>query len=146
MTVKSENGFSLIELMIVLVMGAVLLAAMIPLFSGFTQGNDVKSAAKSVATQIALSRERAISTGYTQTIRFMKDFQSSDYHIWDGTTAKPSWRLPSRINYLWSSGTQNTLRMTTDGRCLDSGFIILQSDRGDRDTVSVRLSGLVMVY
>lgn len=143
---RFENGYSLLELMVVLVISGLLLATAIPAFRGFTQGNDVRSAAKSVATQVALARERALSTGNTQTIRFMKSFQGGDYHIWNGTAAGPSWNLPARIDYLWSSGTQNTYRMTSDGRCLDSGLIILQSDRGDRDTVSVRLSGLVMIY
>ena len=76
----------------------------------------------------------------------MKNFQSSDYHMWNGTVANPSWRLPSSIDYLWSTGTQNTFRMSSDGRCLDTGYIILQSDRGDRDTVSIRLSGLIIAY
>ncbi len=141
-----DDGFSLLELMVVMVIIGLLLAAAMPAFRGFTQGNDVHSAAKSVATQVQLARERALSTGNTQMIRFMKSFQGSDYHIWDGTTANPSWKLPAQIDYLWSSGTQNSYRMTSDGRCLDSGLIILQSDRGDRDTVSVRLSGLVMIY
>ena len=141
-----EQGFSLIELMVVLVIIGLLFAVTLPAFRGFTQGNNVHNASRSVASQLSLARERAISTGNTQTIRFMKNFQSSDYHMWNGTVANPSWRLPSSIDYLWSTGTQNSFRMSSDGRCLDTGYIILQSDRGDRDTVSIRLSGLIIAY
>lgn len=147
MTTRSSAGFSLMELMVVLIVGAILLAATIPAFRGYTQSGDLKSAGRNIATQISLARERAISTGNQQTLRFIKGYGgTSDYHVWANNVADPSWKLPRGITYYWGSGTQNTYRMSTDGRCLDTGLIILQNDRGDRDTVSVRLSGLVLVY
>jgi len=140
-------GFSLMELMVVLIVASILFAITLPAFKGFTSSNDLKGSAKNIATQLSLAHERAISTGNQQTMRFMANFGgTSDYHIWANSTAYPSWKLPKGITYFWGSGTQNTYRMTSDGRCLDSGYVILQNDRGDRDTVSVRLSGLVIVY
>ena len=140
-------GFSLLELMVVLVVGGLLLAVTIPAFKHFTQSNDLKSSSRSIASQLSLAHEKAILTGTTQTMRFMANYGgSSDYHIWSNNVASPSWRLPKGVTYFWGAGTQNTYRMTSDGRCLDTGYVILENDAGDRDTVSVRLSGLVLVY
>ena len=147
MKTESCAGYSMLELMVALVVGSILLVVLMPAFRGFTQSNDLKGSARSIGMQLSLARERAISTGSTQTLRFMKDYGgTSDYHVWSNNTAFPSWRLPKGITYFWGSGTQNTYRMATDGRCLDTGTIILQDERGNRDTVSVRLSGLVIVY
>ena len=140
-------GYSLIELMVALAIGAILLAVTIPAFKHYTSSSDLKSASRSIASQLSLAREKAIATGQTQTIRFMKDYGgTSDYHIWSNNVASPSWRLPKGVDYVWSGGTVNTYHMTNDGRCQDEGLIILVNPTGDRDTVSVRLSGMVMVY
>ncbi len=139
-----EAGFSLMELMTVIIVGGILLAMMIPAFKSFNSSQDLKKATSNIRDQLMLAHEKAISTGQTQTIRFMTNFQNSDYHIWDGTTASPSWKLPTGVSY--DAGTTSTFRMTSDGQCMDTGLIILTNTRGDKDTVSVRLSGLVLKY
>ncbi len=137
----------MIELMTVLIITGILFAVTVPAFRGLSGSQDLKSASKIIATQLSLAHEKAISTGTTQTVRFMANYGgTSDYHIWANNVASPSWKLPRSVTYFWGSGTQNTYRMSSDGRCLDTGMIILQNDRGDRDTVSVRYSGLVIVY
>ena len=143
----TECGFTLVELMIVLVIGGLLLTFSMPTFNAFKRGSDLKTASHNIANQLVLAHDRAISSGVTVTLRFMKDYQSSsDYHVWSNNVASPSWRLPGKVTYSLDTGTQSTFRMTADGRCMDSGFIILKDDRGDRDTLSIRLSGLVIVY
>jgi prepilin-type N-terminal cleavage/methylation domain-containing protein len=147
MKTPPDAGFTMMELMVVMIVGAIIFAITIPAFKHFSGTNDLASSARAIATQLSLAREKSISTGNTQTMRFIKDYQStSDYHIWSNNVASPSWKLPKGITYYWGTGTQNQYRMTSDGRCLDSGFVILQNDAGDRDTVSVRLSGLIIVY
>jgi len=141
-----ENGFTLLEMMVVVAVMGIVLAFAIPAIKTFNTSQDLKQASAGIRDQLTMAHEKAISTGQTQTIRFMASFQSSDYHIWDGATASPSWKLPSGVTYSWDTGTQNTFRMTSDGQCLDSGMIIVTNARGDRDTVSVRLSGLVPRY
>lgn len=147
MKTPPNAGFTMMEILVVLIVGALLLAFTIPAFKHFTGTNGLTDSAKNIATQLSLAREKAISTGTTQTMRFIKDYQStSDYHIWANNVANPSWKLPKGITYYWGSGTQNSYTMTSDGRCQNTGYVILQNDAGDRDTVSVRLSGLVIVY
>jgi prepilin-type N-terminal cleavage/methylation domain-containing protein len=143
---RDSNGFSLVELSITLVVFGLVLAMTVPSFRSFSASHQLKSAAANITGQLRLAREKAISTGSTQELRFMEAFQSSDYHVWNGATANPKWKLPNGITYYWGTGTQSSYRMTRDGRCMDSGLIILQDLRGRRDTVSVQISGLVLAY
>jgi len=144
MTNGLQRGFSMIELAIVLVIMGLLVAMAVPSMSGFRSSHMVKIATENIAGQLRLAREKAIGTGDTQTLRFRANFQDSDYHVWTGTEANPKWKLPPGISYLWSGGTQDSFRLTRDGRSLDSGLIIVQDSRGFRDTVSVQRSGLVI--
>ncbi len=147
MKTPPDAGFTMMEIMVVLIVGAILLTFTLPAFHHFTNQNDLQSSARSIATQLSLAREKAISTGTSQTLRFIKDYQNtSDYHVWANNTAYPSWRLPKGVTYYWGTGTQNTFTMTSDGRCQNSGYLILQNDAGVYDTLSVRLSGLIIVY
>jgi len=143
----AQSGFSLVELAVVMIVSALLLAFSVPAIKSFYQDNDLMSATSNISHQLLLAREKAISTGTTQQLRFIQNYNgTSDYHVWSNNTAFPSWRLPRNVSYYWGTGTQNAFRMTSDGRCMDSGLIILQNARGIRDTVSVLQSGLVFVY
>jgi prepilin-type N-terminal cleavage/methylation domain-containing protein len=146
MNSRASRGFSLVELAITLVVFGLVLAMTVPAFRGFSASHQLKGAIANVNGQLRLGREKAIASGTTQTLRFMAGFQGSDYHVWNGTVANPKWSLPNGISYYWGAGTQNTYRMTREGRCLDSGMIILQDARGNRDTVSVQISGFVLSY
>ena len=139
------RGFSLIEMCIAILILGMLFAFSVPAINTFSATFKVHGAAEDIAGQLKLAREKAISTGSTQWLRFMAGFSGSDYHVWDGTTANPTWKLPNGVTYYWGSGTYTDYRMTKDGRCLDSGMIIIQDSKGRRDTVSVQLSGLVLV-
>src|SRR5262245_61978110 len=139
----SERGFSLIEMVIVLLIMGLLIAMAVPFMTGFRSSHMVKIATENIAGQIRLARAKAIGTGMTQTLRFKANFQGSDYHVWTGSAVGGKWKLPQGIAYLWSAGTQDSFRLTQDGRCMDSGLIIVQDARGVRDTVSVQRSGLV---
>src|SRR5688572_23305252 len=129
-----EGGFTLAELMIVIVVGGLILAMTVPAFKAFTKSHELKGASQAVRDQLMMAREKAIATGKPQTIRFMK-YKGSDYHIWNGTTANPTWKLPKGVKYAWGVGTVNTYRMTSDGQCLDNGMVILEDEKGDRDTI-----------
>ena len=138
-----SHGFSLLELSVAVLVLGLLFAFSIPAFTTFTASYQLKSTTQNIAGQLRLAREKAIATGAMQTLRFMAAFQGSDYHVWDGTTADPKWSLPRGITYC--TGIQTQFRMTKDGRCQDSGLVMVQDRRGNRDTVSVQLSGLVLV-
>ncbi len=139
-----ENGFSLIELMIVVIIFGMIVAFSIPAFSTYSASHQLKAATEDIAGQLRLAREKAIGTGATQTMHFSAGYLGSDYHVHNGSVVDPKWKLPNNIAYYWGSGTQWEYRMTKDGRCMDSGMIILQDPKGRRDTVSVQMSGLIL--
>jgi len=144
---RAQSGFTLIEMIIVVGIAATILAVSVPAFRSFRQSSDLHNAAGAIVEQLMIARQKAIATGTQQQMRFIKGFGgTSDYHIWNNNVASPSWTLPPNINYYWGSGTTNSYRMTSDGRCLDSGLLILETSRGIRDTISIRTSGLVFAY
>lgn len=144
MTRMHPRGFSLIELVIVLLIMGIVIGFGVPLFAGYRSSQEVKLAGENITGQLRLARESAITSGTTQLIRFKAGYQSSDYHILRGSLATPKWSLPVGVTYLWASGTQDTFRLTSDGRSLDSGMIIVCDSRGVRDTVSVQRSGVIL--
>ena len=144
MNALSARGFSLVELAIVLTLMGLLIALAVPNMTGFRSSHMVKIAGENIAGQLRLARETAIRTSTTQTLRFRAGYEGSDYHVWSGGVADPKWSLPTGVSYLWSAGTCDSFRLTGDGRCLESGMVIVQDSRGVRDTVSVERSGLVL--
>jgi len=139
------RGFSLIELAIVVLVMGMVLAMAVPAMTGFRSSHAVRTAAENIAGQLRLARERAISTGVTQTVRFRANTYGGDYHVLNGTTIGTASKLPRGVQYLWSVGTQDTFRLTKDGRSQESGTVIVQDGRGVRDSVSVQQSGMVLI-
>ncbi len=134
----------MVELAIVMLVMGMLIAFAVPAVTGYRSSHLVRIASENIAGQLRLAREKAVTTGTAQTLRFKAGFQNSDYHVWNGSTAYPKWSLPTGITYLWTAGTQDSFRLTQDGRSLDSGMIVVQDSRGVRDTVSVQRSGLIL--
>ena len=144
MTRMHSRGFSLIELAIVLVIMGTIIGFGVPMFTGYRTAQMVKVTGENIAGQLRLARETAITSGTTQLIRFKAGYQGSDYHILRGSIATPKWSFPTGVTYLWATGTQDTFRLTSDGRSLDSGMIIVKDSYGARDTVSVQRSGVIL--
>ena len=140
------RGFSLLELMTVLAIMGVILAFSMPSYLNYAATQNLVGTASSIAGQLRLAREKAIATGQPQHIHFALNYPSgspSDYHIHNGGIG-PSWELPRKIVYYWGAGTETQYEFTPDGRCQDSGLIILEDHRGLRDTVSVQRSGFIL--
>jgi len=144
MSKPNDSGFTLLELMFVVIIMGTMIAMSIPSMRGFRQAYDLRSATENIAGQLTLARQKAMAIDTTQTIHFTLNYQSCDYHIHNGATVGPKWDLPNGIIYYWGTGTWSSYRMTSDGRCLDSGMIVLEDPRGKRDTVSVLRSGLIL--
>jgi len=139
----SSDGFSLVELAIALLLMGLVLSFSVPALHGFVSSYRLHGAAADITHRLSAAREQAKASGKPRTVRFMSGFQGSDYHVWNGSSAHPKWKLPAHIGYDWAPGTGATYRMSPDGRCLDSGMIILEDWRGKRDTIVVRSSGAI---
>jgi len=143
MTRSTEQGFTLIELMAVVIVLGTVLAFSIPNFVSYTASNNLKGACDNIVSQLRLAREKAIATGVKQEFHLAPNYMNCDYHIHNNNVVDPKWKLPRNVTFYNYTSTI-VFDMTPDGRCAQSGSVILQDHRGRRDTVSVQLSGFVL--
>lgn len=145
MKTLSDTGFSLIEMAITVLVLGMVLAFSIPAFKGIMGSNNLRGTAENIAGQIRLAREKAIATGIAQPIHF-RNAPTNDYHIHYTPSGVfgAQWALPRGITYVTVAGSTWWPSMNPDGRVTSSGLIVLRNARGDRDTVSVLASGLVL--
>jgi prepilin-type N-terminal cleavage/methylation domain-containing protein len=140
----TSRGFSLVELAVTLVVFGLVLAFSIPAFQSFNTTQQLKGATENIAAQMRMMREVSISSNTNQTMHFFYATLGGDYHIHNGVVQGATWSLPRNIVYYWGAGTNSVMSSTPDGRMSSSGMIILEDGRGNRDTVSVLSSGLVL--
>lgn len=142
MSRSCSRGFSLVEMAVVILLLGLMFAFSIPAFQNISTSYQLKGATENIAAQLRLAREKAIATGMPQPMHFTPNYLNSDYHIHYPTGFVPAkWKLPRGVTF-YSIGVNPTL--TSDGRSDFSGSIILQDTRGNRDTVSIQMSGLVL--
>ena len=135
----------MVELAVTILVLGMLFAIGVPTFRNMSQTYALKSASENLAGRLRLYRDRAITTGRTQHFHFQQElgWDYLTYYSHSADSVQGAWRFPRGITY---SGT-STLFWTDfmpNGRSLVSGLIVLRDRRGNRDTVSVQLSGLVL--
>ena len=141
MTDHSARGFSIVELAVTVLVLGILFSFSIPAFHNLSASYQLRGATENVAAQLRLAREKAIATGVVTPIHVPN---STTYHIhYSPGAISTVWTLPRGITF--TNSTLNAWpKFQTDGRCLDAAVFVLQNVRGDKDTVSVQLSGLVL--
>jgi type II secretory pathway pseudopilin PulG len=147
-TMRRDRGFSLVEMVVIILILGMMLALGIPAMRGFTESNRLRGSTENIAAQIRLAREKAIGTGVEQTFHFYLDTHDADYHIHNiFTPPGPLWSFPKGIVYDETPADDlDTLRLKRDGRASPAGVIVLRDSRGVRDTINIQLSGLVLTY
>ncbi len=142
-SVRRTAGFSLIELMIVVVILGVFIGFAAPALLTNTSSSKLRGAAENLAAQIQLARQKAVSIGVPQPFHIAIDSLGFDYHIHVPGSRIVGGALPEGIGY--AAGTMSGFTLTTDGRVSSAAIIVLLDRRGVRDTVSVQKSGLILV-
>jgi len=141
---RAPRGFTMVELAVTILVLGLLFAVSVPTIQTLSGSYQLKANTENIAAQLRMMREKAIATGSTQEIHFTYNFSNSDYHIHNGGYIPAKWNLTKGITYYWGGGTTSAFRMTPRGQSQWSGLLILQDPRGNRDTVSVQVSGLVL--
>lgn len=136
-----QRGFSLIELMIVLIIFGMLIGFSIPSYTRYSQTQRLRGTSENLVQMIQLQRARAMSTGQSVTINFNTAAPAGWTCIAEGRSSR--WPLPQGISYL--SANPASLVLSRDGRVNTSGTVVFQNITGNSDTVSVQLSGFAMV-
>ncbi len=138
---SSSRGFSLVELMIVLVIFGVLVGMGIPSYQKYSASQKLRGTAENLVQTVQLQRSRAMTTGQSVVLNF-------------NTGTPPGWTCISqgRANHtnlpngvLYASASPASLVLTRDGRVNTSGTVVFMNQVGGADTVSVQLSGLALI-
>ena len=138
----TERGFSLVELAIVLVVMGLLFGFSVPNFQRISSTYQLRGAAENVAGQLRLAREKAIATGVEQPVHIVT---STTYHIhYTSGIISTTWTLPRGVTFT-NPTVGSWYHMESDGRSLESGIIVVGNTQGALDTVSVQLSGLILI-
>jgi type II secretion system protein H len=151
--VKTEKGFSLIELIIVIGLIGILSAASVYVWQGFRDNSNLRTAARDIATDISATRQRAVSEGRLYRITFRTS--TNDYIIeqgaQDSSTGTPFTTIATKspttsetgpglsINSADFTGAQQVLFFVRG--TLSSGTVILRNRKGSQATITVNFAG-----
>ncbi len=138
---RGAEGFTLIELAITMVVIGLMLAFGLASYHSFSQDQQLRGSVEAVVGNVHLARVRAMSTGRAQRVSFDSTVTPAVVRSADATSSL-SWPLPKGVHFV--SPAADTFTLTSDGRASHSRYIVLQNPRGQRDTVSVETSGLVL--
>lgn len=136
-----SRGFSLMELMVVLVVFGAVLGFGVPSYQRYSQTQSLRGTAHNLVNTIQLQRARAMANG--QSVRI--DFDTASPAGWTCLSAgrQSVVRLPRGVRYL--SAAPTTLTITRDGRLNTSGTVVFANNANVSDTVSIQLTGFAMV-
>jgi prepilin-type N-terminal cleavage/methylation domain-containing protein len=155
---RNPRGFSLMELMIVLVVAGIVIAIGLPAFSGFRNTLALKQARALLLTDIRDARQMAITRRAPVYIRYGTPPSTSDiltYKIHIDSNANGI--VDNGERYISRTMPKNTVILATglapvDSLCFDisgillpgngGGTLIFANSRGKRDTLAVSLAGI----
>ena len=159
---NSQLGFSLVEMLIALAIVAILGTIAIPMFSGYVDNRDLKSAARDITGDIFETKQRAISSGNFFRIDF--DVANNNYSIQqcdannnDASCVVQLTKTPSAFrndiqltNAAFSGAVPTRItfqpRGTVDaGAGASNAGVVLTNGRTSSATVSVNLTGRTYV-
>jgi type II secretion system protein H len=145
-----RNGFTLVEMMIVIAIMAVISAIAIPQWNSLRQNADLKAAARDLVADIAEAKARAISERLTYAMTF--DAVNAQYQIsrqQDHTTnalvnvgAPKDIRRghPVCVTAAFASNPNDRLRFNVRGTT-NNGTITLENSRGSKANIKINITG-----
>jgi Tfp pilus assembly protein FimT len=92
---KSEFGFSMLEVMVILGIISIMAAIAVPSFSRWLPGNRLKSAARDLYSNLQLTKIGAVRTGSTWAIVFDPGSPPGRYYICSDPGANGIWEGPA---------------------------------------------------
>lgn len=128
-----EAGFSIIELMVVVVIMTIVLAASIPALRQHTETINLTKGTRGMGSSLKLARARAVSTNNSVVVVF--DTDNSTYLLFEdadddgtqdaGETSSGPFEVPNRIAIESVSFARNTVTFTPNGAASETGSVVL---------------------
>lgn len=146
----SSVGFTLIEIIIVLVLLAIVTAIALPTFRNLVANSPLKTAARDLMSEIALQKERAIAE--SRQYRIVLDVNNNSYDIqqcqnigstcssWSSIQVKNLNRYGNDITFHSGSTTVTNYVFQTRGT-VTNGTIALTNSRNSTATIRLNIAG-----
>jgi len=140
---NSEQAYTLVELLCVIGLLSLLLLIAVPAMADFGTSRNLEIAARTMATDLRKTQQKAITAGWSQYVEFRTDAGGKDiYRLKDGKTSKyVNISLPEGIsiqaNNFPLSGSVKTLIFTRNGAAIPGGTVTLQNKSGKKISVIV---------
>jgi type II secretion system protein H len=150
---KKDNsrGFSLLELMVVVVIVGVLVAVAVPNMRGWQAKRDMNSAAREIASVLQQARSEAVRRNTVVWVQFTP--ADNSYFMRTNTIAvlSPTVTLPSGVSIVNTGFPSNQARFTTRGFAGNPGSVTIHVDGKPNDRknwmriIAVTLGGSVSI-
>ena len=143
-----RNGFTLVEMMIVIAIMGVLFAIAIPQWARYQQNADLRAAARTIAADIADIKTRTTTERWTYTMTFnttgnnyqIAREQAPGSNTFDNVGDPKNICNPGSGSVISMTGANFTLRFATRGTT-NNGTITLQNARASTATITVNITG-----
>jgi type IV fimbrial biogenesis protein FimT len=132
-----QDGFSLIEMMVVIGIMAIILAVALPAFSAWRESTALQSASETLMAHIKQARIMAVSGNRAVSITFA----ANSYTMDSGGTNPQVFQLSDYSKNLSMTSTAATLTFSSDGTTNAQDTITIKNLNGTIRTISVNLVG-----
>jgi len=144
---NGSKGFTLVEILTVIVIISILLTIAPSMFTAYRQRTNLREAAGALAEDIKLAKQRAVAENVPYTITF--DVNNNSYRIQGGTydVTKKLGDFGKGIRILsqnYSGGNSGTITFQTRGTC-SAGTIKLQNSINSELDIITTLMGKVTI-
>jgi type II secretion system protein H len=147
-------GFSVIELMVVVVIMTIMAAVSIPAFRSHTESVNLTKGATEVASSLKLARTRSVATnnpvvvvfsGDAGTFFLFEDVDDDGAHDADETSSGP-FEVPDRVSISSVSFASETVTFSPNGSASETGAVVLANTKHLAQRVDVTApTGLIYI-